>query len=547
MNEDRSIRDNRVRRYVPPERIVWQTEGETTPEHAERLLFNRTDVTPMWGRPGCVMKNGAGILLDYGRELHGGVQLLLADQVDRSPVWLRIRFGESASEAMHGSNQDHAIHDSLVQAPAAGMLEFGNTGFRFVRIDVVDEGRYVELKQARAVLLYRDLEYKGAFESDDQRLNDIWKTGAYTVHLNMQDQVWDGIKRDRTVWIGDLHPEMMVISTVFGDVDVVRHSLDLKRDETPLPRFMNNHGSYSVWWIICHHDWYLYHGDLSYLREQKDYLLALLEHLQAQIGEDCGECLPNGFLDWPTSPDQAAVHAGLQALMVYGFRHGGDLCAILDEPAMQQQCERTIARLLEHQVHHGGRKSPAAMMVLAGMLDPTQANREVLGLNPFGGVSTFYGYYVLQARAQAQDYQGCLDLIRSYWGAMLDFGATTFWEDFDLTWTENAAPIDELVPKGKRDLHADCGDFCYKGLRHSLCHGWAGGPTAWLTEHVLGLKPLEPGCRRLLIHPHLADLEWVRGTLPTPHGIVSVSHERNADGTVRSNISAPEGITVVQK
>lgn len=24
-----------------------------------------------------------------------------------------------------------------------------------------------------------------------------WLTGAYTVHLNMQDYLWDGIKRDR--------------------------------------------------------------------------------------------------------------------------------------------------------------------------------------------------------------------------------------------------------------------------------------------------------------------------------------------------------------
>ena len=83
-----------------------------------------------------------------------------------------------------------------------------------------------------------------------------------------------------------------------------------------------------------------------------------------------------------------------------------------------------------------------------------------------------------------------------YWGGMLDFGATTFWEDFDLAWTKNAGRIDELVSAGKKDLHADFGDHCYIGLRHSLCHGWAGGPTAWLTEHVLGIRPLEPGFAR---------------------------------------------------
>ncbi|MFQ9800204.1 MAG: hypothetical protein ACLR23_16090 [Clostridia bacterium] len=32
---------------------------------------------------------------------------------------------------------------------------------------------------------------------------------------------------------------------------------------------------------------------------------------------------------------------------------------------------------------------------------------------------------------------------------MLSLGATTFWEDFDLRWLENAARIDELTPEEK--------------------------------------------------------------------------------------------------
>jgi alpha-L-rhamnosidase len=40
--------------------------------------------------------------------------------------------------------------------------------------------------------------------------------GADTVHLCMQDYLWDGIKRDRLVWIGDMHPEVSTINAVFG-------------------------------------------------------------------------------------------------------------------------------------------------------------------------------------------------------------------------------------------------------------------------------------------------------------------------------------------
>ena len=56
------------------------------------------------------------------------------------------------------------------------------------------------------------------------------------------------------------------------------------------------------------------------------------------------------------------------------------------------------------------------------------------------------------------NYQGAMDIISEYWGAMLDLGATTFWEDFHIDWTKNAARIDELVPEGKVDVHGAYGD-----------------------------------------------------------------------------------------
>lgn len=45
-----------------------------------------------------------------------------------------------------------------------------------------------------------------------------------------------------------------------------------------------------------------------------------------------------------------------------------------------------------------------------------------------------------------------------------------------------------------------------KRLRHSLSHGWASGPTAWLSEHVLGVQVIESGCKVIKIEPHLGDL-----------------------------------------
>jgi len=160
--------------------------------------------------------------------------------------------------------------------------------------------------------------------------------------------------------------------------------------------------------------------------------------------------------------------------------------------------------------------------------------------------STFYGYYMLEAKAMAGDYQGSLDVIRNYWGAMLDLGATTFWEDFNLDWVPNASRIDELVPEGKKDIHGDYGAYCYLGFRHSLCHGWASGPTAWLTRHVLGIKVVAPGSDVIEIKPNLGDLKFVEGTFPTPHGLLYVKHTLQENGKIKSDIKAPKGVKIIR-
>ena len=188
----------------------------------------------------------------------------------------------------------------------------------------------------------------------------------------------------------------------------------------------------------------------------------------------------------------------------------------------------------------------AAMLVLAGLADPGKVCRTVIARGGAEGFSTFYGYYMLEALAEGGLYDEALQIISDYWGAMLDLGATTFWEDLNYAHAAGAARIDEPVPAGKFDIHAESGAYCYKGLRHSLCHGWASGPTPWLSRHVLGIVPLEPGCKSVAVRPHLGHLKWAEGTFPTPWGVIRVRHERGADGKVSTSVSAPDGVRVVR-
>ena len=95
----------------------------------------------------CVLREGGGVLVDFGRELHGGLQIMVGRMMESTPTRFHVRFGESVSEAMSeiggekNATNDHAMRDQSVLAPWLRTLEIGNTGFRFVRVDLEDTGR----------------------------------------------------------------------------------------------------------------------------------------------------------------------------------------------------------------------------------------------------------------------------------------------------------------------------------------------------------------------------------------------------------------------
>ncbi|MEA5127893.1 MAG: alpha-L-rhamnosidase C-terminal domain-containing protein [Proteiniphilum sp.] len=555
-------KDEITRSYVTPVKVVWQSDNKNQQVKNPEVLLTQFDGQLSTSGAGmCVLQSDnevqASVLLDFGTEIYGGIEIAAAIRAEKKPVRVRIRLGESVSEAMsdcidnsvpgmNSATNDHSLRDYTLEIPWLGTVEVGNSGFRFVRIDLLDKGVDLPIRSVRGIFRYRDIPYLGSFKCDNERLNEIWETGAYTVHLNMQEYLWDGIKRDRLVWLGDIHPEIMTINTVFGDHEVVKKSLDFGRDTTPLPGWMNGISSYSLWWIIAHRDLYLYHGDLDYLKAQQPYLSELISQIISKIDKNGKENLDGGrFLDWPTANDENVIHSGLQSLTLMAMEAGKDIAGWLNDRELNQLCAKTSGSLRKHRPVDHGNKQAASLLVLAGILSPVKASPVILnnGANDF---ATFYGYYMLEALAKDGKYREAMDIISDYWGAMLDLGATTFWENFNYEERLNAIPIDQLPEPSKFNIHADGGDHCYIGLRASLCHGWASGPTTWLTAHVLGIQVVEPGSKVIRIQPNLGGLSFAEGTFPTPYGIVTVKHMKQPDGKVKSEIDAPKEIKVIR-
>ena len=233
--------DSRRVDVILPQRIVYTTDGV---EREEWLLKCEDVQTQPATKDFAVLstKEGqrAAILLDFGTEVYGGVQLITQGIDPIDGVSAKLRFGESANEAFvamgeKGACSHHSIRDYDVLIPPNGSTCIGQTGFRFVYLEVTQPDTFIRLHAMQAVCMYRDIPYRGSFRCNDETLNRIYDTAAYTVHLCMQESLWDGIKRDRMVWVGDMHPEILAIRTVFGDCKIVEDSiLDIAKNN-PLP------------------------------------------------------------------------------------------------------------------------------------------------------------------------------------------------------------------------------------------------------------------------------------------------------------------------
>ncbi len=536
-----------IQNDVFPVRIV-STCGYV--EDAENLLSEKelqisTNESELTTLKNSVTGKRAAIVLDFGKELHGKLRLLTFTTSAVSAADVRITYGESVSEALStvgkkGATNDHSTRDFNVKLPDFSDISLNESGFRFAKIELISKNTEIRFKAITAVSIVRDIPYLGTFECSNETLNRIYNVSAYTCHLNMQRYLWDGIKRDRLVWVGDMHPEMLTVRTVFGADPIIEKSLRFMRNTTPLPRWMNGMPTYSLWWLHILYDWYLYSGNSDFLEENRDYALSLINIVTELVNEDGSDNLPSYFIDWPCNETPAGI-SGSRALLALTLESCSKLCDFYKEDTLSELCRSKKLILISTTPETFKAKQVAAMYSLAGWMDKREAADEILN-NGAQGFSTFMSYYLLKA-AGAINMPATLDVLEEYYGSMLKMGATSFWEDFDINWSVNACPIDEIPDKKRSDVHADNGAFCYKGLRHSLCHGWSSAPTAFLAEEVLGIKILEPGCKKIRISPNLGNLTYAKGTYPTPYGILSIECKNN-DGRLLISYTCPDEITV---
>jgi hypothetical protein len=78
----------------------------------------------------------------------------------------------------------------------------------------------------------------------------------------------------------------------------------------------------------------------------------------------------------------------------------------------------------------------------------------------------------------------------------------------------------------------------------SDCHAWSAWPAHWYVSTVLGVYPAQRGYATICIKPQLGRQKQAQGTVPTPHGSVSVQIARK-NGLFSLTANTPAGVPCV--
>lgn len=517
--------------------------------HADILIKNAENETHPFLYPVCGMKKGAFIIVDFGKEICGRLHVAFGWHDTRASV--RIRLGESVAEACaeigeNNADNHHSLRDNCYAVVSWGDVSTSESGFRFARIDNLSD------ESVRLALVYAEesdngLTIRGNFVCSDDRLNEIYKTAERTVSLCVRDNdIWDGVKRDRVFWMGDFYPELLAADFIYGNIPQFEKVLNKVKYFDG--HWVNDMPSYSAWWIICLEKYLRLSDNECFVKNMMPYVDKIVNDFSVIIGKNGEVSYKDSrlsyfagnefFFDWPTNgfPDR---ETGWRYLILYAMKCAENL--YLKFGGDTKKADDIIESLDGYDYKQSKFKQVTALGVLAGKIPP-KAAAPLLKCDEAGGMTTFMSFAIIEALRMADEGEFALSVIKKYFGAMLDFGATTFWEDFDMKWLDDhPLPIDALPEKGRKNIHADYGKFCYLGLRHSLCHGWSSGFIDFFYSYILGVIPIENGYKTIRIEPHLCRLTRTEGKIPTKYGVIEVKHEIK-NGEIVSTVSLPDGV-----
>jgi hypothetical protein len=454
--------------------------------------------TQAWNKP-------VSFILDFGEHIVGHFSFtVISEGVVDSPVRVRMTFGEVPSEVCEpfdpfpGTLSRGWLQDETFNVvPTESIAIKRRLAFRYVKVETIGSTSHFPVRFADfTCVATTSADYSKLVPyAGPEEFREIDAVAVRTLANCMQDVFEDGPKRDQRLWLGDLRVMALTNEVTFKDYGLTRRCLYLLAAYAPEDRLMPS-------------DTYVVPKSSTGATTIFDYAMlfaaTLLEYAKASEDWDAArELLPiakrqmdlvrkrhfdeNGlfvhakpywnFIDWRDGLDKATA---VQGIAIYAMKSLMELSEKLGTQkeipdAVEWKKKLTASTLKLRDAETGlfvsGQKKELSWasniwMILAGVVSPEEGAGLLRQLSarkdavmPAG---PYLYHYVVDAMVHCGMKQEALDLMRRFWGGMVEKGASTFWEVYD---PEN----DHLSPY--KDHHMN-----------SYCHAWSCTPSYFLRK-----------------------------------------------------------------
>lgn len=497
----------------------------------------------------CVKDVENGTVYDFGWETFG---YIVIDNPSGNGI-LRVYYGESEEEALDTAHcetldvfrvenaayvADEATGEPLALCPGKtdSFMATGSKALRYVY--VVKEGD-IDYDDISLQYEYMPEDVRASFRCNDEQINRMWKVGERTLHLTTREFFIDGIKRDRWTWSGDAYQSYLMNYYLYFDSACVRRTTWQLRGKDPVTAHVNTIMDYTFYWFLGIYDYYMYTGDRHFVEQIYPRMQSLMAYCLSRTG---GQGMMEGqagdwvFVDWSPSPMDKHGFLAFEQVLFCKSLETMALCArLIGNSHDEEEYYRLYSSLrkklmptfwdetrhaLVHNVVNGKRSKEVTryanmFAIFFDYLNEEQKREVAKHVIHNGNVmpitTPYMQFYELEALCSLGNQSEVLSRMKEYWGGMLAHGATSFWEAYDPSAdAEGLCPIaDHLAMYGRP-------------YGKSLCHAWGASPVYLLGKYFLGVKPVKPGYEEFEIKPVLGGLEFIEGTVPTPHGEIKV-------------------------
>jgi alpha-L-rhamnosidase len=472
------------------------------------------------------VKQAQSILVDFGKETFGFIKLHGLTGKGN----LNIYYGESKEEALATNACETLDRLSVNLSAKKDSIMDLSKAFRYVNIE--SDGN-VHIDSVSMLYEYLPLRDRGSFQCSDDLINRIYDVAKYTLHLNSREFFIDGIKRDRWIWSGDAYQSYLMNYYLFFDSPSVTRTLLALRGKDPVTSHINTIMDYTFYWFLGIYDYYLYTGDKQFIQQLYPRMQSLMEYCLSRRNKNgmmeglAGDWV---FIDWADGLSKKGEVSFEQLLLARSLETMAICAELANDPAGKSKYTQQAADLRSKIFAAFWNESKQALVHSRVNGDPTDnvtryanmfaiffdylndaqkrgVKRQVLLNEKVQKITTPYmRFYELEAFCAMGEQAYVLKEMKNYWGGMLSLGATSFWEAYDPT----KKGVEHLAMYGRP-------------FGKSLCHAWGASPIYLLGKYYLGIKPTAPGYQTFMVEPKLGGLNWMKGTVPTPDGLIEVS------------------------